>query len=54
MPTAVPVSSRRLPAPAIVIAAALGVLTAATGALWAYYGTAVFYEMILTGIAACF
>lgn len=23
-------------------------------ALWGYYGTAVFYEMILAGIAACF
>jgi hypothetical protein len=29
-------------------------VAAATAALWAHYGTAVFYEMILTGINACF
>jgi hypothetical protein len=32
----------------------LGALTAAAGVLWAHYGTAVFIETILTGIAACF
>jgi hypothetical protein len=36
-------------------AAVLGVLAAiAAGALWMYYGTAVFFEMIAAGIAACF
>jgi hypothetical protein len=30
------------------------VLVAATLALWAYYGTAVFFEMVRTGWAACF
>lgn len=35
-------------------AAALGALLAATLALWAHYGSAVFYEMILAGLAACF
>ena len=30
------------------------VLIAGTVALWAHYGSAVFYEMILAGIAACF
>jgi hypothetical protein len=34
--------------------AVAGLLVAATIALWVHYGTAVFYEMILTGIAACF
>jgi hypothetical protein len=29
------------------------VLLAGTVALWAHYGTAVFYEMIIAGIAAC-
>ena len=29
------------------------VLIALTGALWAHYGTAVFYEMIVAGIALC-
>ena len=36
-------------------AAVLGVLTVtAAAALWIYYGTAVFFEMIAAGIAACF
>jgi hypothetical protein len=40
----------------VVLALALlfGVLIAATLALWAHYGTAVFYEVIAAGIAACF
>jgi hypothetical protein len=29
------------------------VLLAATVALWAHYGTAVFFETIVAGIAAC-
>jgi len=37
--------------PALVV---LGLLFAITLALWAHYGTAVFYEMILAGVAACF
>jgi hypothetical protein len=28
-------------------------LLALTAALWAHYGTAVFYEMIVAGLAAC-
>jgi hypothetical protein len=36
------------------VAAAAGVLLAATLVLWAHYGSAVFYEMILAGIALCF
>ena len=43
-------SSRAL----LVAAATAGVLLAATAALWARYGTAVFYETILAGLAACF
>lgn len=36
-------------------AAVLGALAvAAAAALWAYYGTTVFFEMIAAGIAACF
>lgn len=30
------------------------VLIAATLGLWAHYGTAVFFEVIAAGIAACF
>jgi hypothetical protein len=36
------------------IAAAAGALLATTLVLWAYYGGAVFYEMIAAGIALCF
>ena len=36
-------------------AAVLGALAGlAATALWIYYGTAVFFEMIASGIAACF
>jgi hypothetical protein len=31
-----------------------GLLFAATLGLWAYYGTAVFFEMVRTGWVACF
>lgn len=47
-------TASRLPLPVMVAAAALGVVVAATATLWAYFGTAMFYEMILTGFAACF
>ena len=36
------------------VALGLGALAAGTVALWAHYGTAVFYETILAGINACF
>jgi hypothetical protein len=35
------------------VAALAGLLVAGTVALWAHYGTAVFYEMIVAGIALC-
>jgi hypothetical protein len=38
----------------LVTALAAGLLFVATVALWVRYGTAVFYEMILAGLAACF
>jgi hypothetical protein len=43
-------------APAIVIGAVgLGVvLLIGAGALWFHYGTAMFFEMIASGISACF
>lgn len=40
--------------PLLIVAAVGGVLIAATLALWAHYGTAVFFEIIAAGIAACF
>ena len=42
------------PRPLMAIAAVVGVLVAASVALWAHYGTAVFFEMIRAGFAACF
>jgi hypothetical protein len=39
--------------PLMVVAALAGLLLAGTVALWVHYGTAVFYEMILAGIALC-
>ena len=47
-------STRRNWGPFAVAAGAAGVLIAGTLALWAYYGTAVFYEVIAAGIAMCF
>ena len=42
------------PRPLMVLAAGVGgVLLAGTLALWAHYGTAVFFEMIRAGFAAC-
>jgi hypothetical protein len=40
--------------PFLLLGAVSGVLIAATLALWAHYGTAVFFEVIAAGIAACF
>ena len=40
--------------PLLVIASLVGVLLAATLGLWAYYGTAVFFEVVRAGWAACF
>lgn len=31
-----------------------GAVVAVTIGLWAYFGTAVFFEMVRTGFAACF
>ena len=40
--------------PVLLLAALAGLMVAATLALWAHYGSAVFFEMIRAGIAACF
>jgi hypothetical protein len=49
-PRALP-GSRRLAVAAAALLA--GVLVASALLLWAHYGTAVFHEMILAGIAYC-
>jgi hypothetical protein len=38
----------------LLLGAVIGLMLAGTVALWAHYGTAVFFEMIRTGLAACF
>ena len=40
--------------PFVILGAVAGVMMAATLALWVHYGTAVFFEIIAAGIAACF
>jgi hypothetical protein len=54
MTEAATVTTRQSWRPLALIAGVVGVLIAGTLALWAYYGTAVFHEMILAGIAMCF
>ena len=53
MTDAATVTTRRSWRPLAVAAGATGVLIAGTLALWAYYGTTVFYEMVAAGIAMC-
>jgi hypothetical protein len=53
MPETVSATTSLLSRPLVLVAGAAGVLLAATLVLWAHYGTAVFYEMIVAGIAAC-
>jgi hypothetical protein len=49
-----PAAAAGLSRPLLVVSAVIGVMLAGTVALWAHYGTAVFYEMIVAGLAACF
>ena len=52
MPTLVsPATALR---PLLLVALLCGLTLAATVALWAYYGTTVFFEMVRTGWVACF
>jgi len=54
MPQAAIDSPRVLSRPVVAVAAVVVALVGATLALWAHYGTAVFFEIIAAGIAACF
>lgn len=40
--------------PLLLAVFAVGLLLATTMGLWAYYGTAIFFEMVRAGWAACF
>jgi len=48
------VSTARLSRPLLLLGLGAGLIVAATLALWAYYGTAVFFEIVRTGWTACF
>ncbi len=47
-------ASGRLSWPLLAVGLALGALVALACALWVYYGTTVFFEIVRAGIAACF
>ncbi len=47
-------SSSTVSRPLVLVALLVGVMLAATLGLWAYHGTAVFFEMVRTGWIACF
>ena len=53
MPDTASAATSSISRPLLIIAAAAGVVLAGTAALWAHYGTAVFFEMVVAGIAAC-
>jgi hypothetical protein len=53
MPDGLAAITPRFSRPLAVVAAVVVLLLAGTVALWAHYGTAVFYETILAGLAAC-
>jgi hypothetical protein len=46
--------STRSTLPIVLVAGVAGLLLAGTVALWAHYGTAVFFETIRAGFMACF
>jgi hypothetical protein len=48
------VSANPMSRPMLLIAGAIGLLLATTVALWTYYGTMVFFEMVRAGWVACF
>ena len=52
--TEIATSDRSFNRAAIAVAGVFGIMLALALVLWGYYGTAVFTEMILAGLAACF
>jgi hypothetical protein len=48
------VAAVRRSIPTLIVAGIAGLVVAATVALWAHYGSAVFFEMIRAGFVACF
>jgi hypothetical protein len=54
IPAVLPPSRRGMPALAVAGAGLGAALLLGALTLWFYYGTAVFFEMIASGISACF
>lgn len=54
MSETVAIQARRNWRSLLILAVVAGAVLAGTVGLWAHYGTAVFFEMIAAGIAACF
>ena len=54
MPDSMAAMRPRFSRPLAAVTAVVVLLLAVSVALWAHYGTAVFYETILAGLAACF
>lgn len=52
MPVSAPIST--VPWPALLLALLAGAVLAVTIGLWAYFGSAVFFETVRSGLAACF
>jgi hypothetical protein len=48
------ISTATMSRPLLLVALLAGVMFAATLGLWAYYGTAIFFEMVRAGWIACF
>ncbi len=47
-------AQRRISWPLVAVGSGLGALVALACVLWIYFGTAVFFEIVRAGIAACF
>jgi hypothetical protein len=54
MPNTALVSPGRLSPVFIALSVFFAILLASAATLWAYFGPAVFYEMIVAGLAYCF
>ena len=54
MPNAAVAPSDRMTSALVVLAVAGTVLIAGAAALWAYYGTTVFFDLLAAGLAYCF
>lgn len=52
MPASTPIST--VPWPVLVLSLVAGALVAVTIGLWVYFGSAVFFETVRSGLAACF